>query len=209
MNKPAFSSQAALASAALAPALGQSKTAAWFRAAGIVLLGSAFVAVCSHIALPLWFTPVPLTLQPFSVLMLGLLLTPRMAAATLFAYLAEGAAGLPVFTPGLAFAVGFAHLFGPTGGYLLVYPVATFAVAALWRRSRRTFAMALACAAVGNLLILLGGAAWLAAFAHLSLRSALTLAVLPFLPGDALKVAAAAALASGWTRLRRRASEGA
>ena len=67
------------------------------RAAAIVIAGSAFVAVCAHVSLPLFFTPVPLTLQPFAVLMLGLLLSLRMAAATLAAYLAEGVLGLPVF----------------------------------------------------------------------------------------------------------------
>ena len=68
----------------------------------VMLAGSAFVAVCAHIALPLAFTPVPLTLQPFAVLLLGLLLRPRVAAATLTAYLLEGASGLPVFTPAAA-----------------------------------------------------------------------------------------------------------
>jgi biotin transport system substrate-specific component len=76
------------------------------RAAGIVLAGSVFVAVCAHIALPLYFTPVPLTLQPFAVLVLGLVLSPGLAAATLATYLAEGAAGLPVFAPGLVFSGG-------------------------------------------------------------------------------------------------------
>src|SRR5215831_3180817 len=95
----------------------------WLRSAGIVLVGSAFIAACAHIALPLYFTPVPLTLQPFAVLVLGLLLSPRLAAATLIAYLGEGALGLPVFSPGIAGSLGFAHLLGPTGGYLLSYPL--------------------------------------------------------------------------------------
>ena len=76
----------------------------WLRSTLIVLSGSALVAVCSHVALPLWFTPVPLTLQPFAVLLLGLVLAPRLAATTLFAYLTEGAVGLPVFAPGIAFS---------------------------------------------------------------------------------------------------------
>ena len=76
------------------------------RAVGIVLAGSAFVAVCAHVALPLWFTPVRFTLQPFAVLLLGLLLAPPLAAATLVAYLVEGAAGLPVFAPGPGFGAG-------------------------------------------------------------------------------------------------------
>ena len=72
----------------------------WMRTGGIVLTGSAFVAVCAHIALPLFFTPVPLSMAPFAVLLLGLALSPRLAAATLAAYLVEGALGLPVFAPG-------------------------------------------------------------------------------------------------------------
>jgi biotin transport system substrate-specific component len=203
VNKPSSTSQALLASSPLAPALGQSRVASLLRASMVVVLGTTFVAVCSHIALPLWFTPVPLTLQPFAVLVLGLLLSPRIAATTLFAYLAEGAAGLPVFAPGLAFTAGFAHLFGPTGGYLLDYPAAAFLVAALYRRSSSTYWSALFSAAAGDLLILAGGALWLAAFTHGSLRAALALAVLPFLAGDALKVAAAAAIASAGARLRR------
>ncbi|MGB6720674.1 MAG: biotin transporter BioY, partial [Terracidiphilus sp.] len=104
------------------------------RYAGVVLAGSALAAVCAHMAVPLFFTPVPLTVQPFAVLLLGLLLTPRMAAATLAAYLLEGAAGLPVFAPVPAVS-GLAHLFGPTGGYLLAYPAAAALVSLLWRRA--------------------------------------------------------------------------
>ncbi|HEV2486335.1 MAG TPA: biotin transporter BioY [Terracidiphilus sp.] len=179
--------------------------ATWMRAAGIVLAGSAFVAVCAHIALPLYFTPVPLTLQPFAVLLLGLLLSPRLASATLATYLAEGAAGLPVFTPGLVFSGGLAHLLGPTGGYLLAYPVAVALISFLWRRTSRSFAAAALSAAAGNLVILASGALWLAALTHASAQSVLTFAVVPFLPGDALKIAAAAALATGFQRFRRKA----
>ena len=79
----------------------------------IVLLGTLFVAICAHVSIPLWFTPVPLTLQPFAVLLLGLLLSPRWSAVTMVAYLVEGAAGLPVFSP--VGAPTLLHLFGPTG----------------------------------------------------------------------------------------------
>ena len=173
------------------------------RAIAVVLAGSAFVALCSHVSLPLWFTPVPLTLQPFAVLVLGLLLAPRLAVATLAAYLLEGAVGLPVFAPGLAFGVGLAHLFGPTGGYLISYPAAAALVAFSRQRLARGFAGALISAAAGNVLILLCGMAWLSAWTHGSVRSAFALAVLPFLPGDALKVIAAAAIARVLKRLRR------
>jgi biotin transport system substrate-specific component len=188
------------------PAAGVSLVApsTWLRGAGIALAASVFVAACAHLALPLYFTPVPLTLQPFAVLLLGLLLSPRLAAASLLAYLGEGAIGLPVFSPGQASAPGLAHLFGPTGGYLLVYPLAAMLISFLFRLRSRSFSWALASAAAGNLVILAGGALWLGALTHASLPLVLTQSFLPFLPGDALKVVAAAALATGWQRLRHR-----
>jgi len=177
--------------------------AVWLRTAGIVLAGSTLIAISAHIALPLYFTPVPLTLQPLAVLVLALLLSPRLAAATLVTYLAEGALGLPVFTPSPAIA-GLAHLFGPTGGYLLAYPLAAAVISFLWRRTGRGFAAAAISATAGNLIILASGALWLAALTHASVSAVLAMGVLPFLPGDALKIAAAAALATGFNRLRRR-----
>jgi biotin transport system substrate-specific component len=177
------------------------------RTTGIILAGSAFVAACAHIAVPLYFTPVPLTLQPFAVLLLGLLLSPRLAAGTLGAYLAEGAVGLPVFTPSPLMSGGLAHLFGPTGGYLLAYPFAGALVSYLWRRagreSARSFTAATLSAAAGDAVILASGALWIALLPHAS-QSVFTAAVLPFLPGDALKVILAAALATSFVRLRRR-----
>ncbi len=178
------------------------------RKAGIVLAGSALVAVCAHIALPLYFTPVPLTMQTLAVLLIGLLLSPRLAAATLVAYLVEGALGLPVFAPSVLGLGGLAHLIGPTGGYLLAYPVAAATTSFLWRRTAnwntgRGFFSAAFSATAGSLLILVLGALWLFVFSHASIHNVLTLAVLPFLPGDALKVVAAAALARGFVRLRR------
>jgi biotin transport system substrate-specific component len=183
-------------------AVASARTPAWLRNTGIVLAGSAFVAACAHISIPLYFTPVPLTIQPFAVLLLGLLLSPRLAATTLIAYLAEGAAGLPVFTPTPAMA-GLAHLFGPTGGYLLAYPLAAFLISTLRRRTGHSLAAGVFSAAAGDLAILCSGAIWLAIFTHAAAQSVVTLAVLPFLAGDALKIIAAAALATGFGRLRR------
>ena len=183
--------------------LSTAQPLAWLRNAGIVLCASAFVAVCAHIALPLYFTPVPLTLQPFAVLLIGLLLSPRLASASLVAYLAEGALGLPVFAPGPASAPGLAHLFGPTAGYLLAYPFAAVLISLLYRRSRRGFVPALAAASAGSLLILSVGALWLAILTHAAASIVLMESVIPFLPGDALKVIAAATLAAGWLRVRR------
>jgi biotin transport system substrate-specific component len=147
---------------------------------------------------------VPLSLAPFAVLILGLLLTPRLAASTLAAYLVEGAMGLPVFASTPLNPGGLAHLLGPTGGYLLAYPLSAFLISFLYRRIPRGFAAAALCAAAGDLVILASGALWLSILTHASVQSALTLAVIPFLPGDALKIVAAAALAFGFRRLRRR-----
>ena len=193
-----------------ATAASASATSSLIRQAGIVLAGSALVAVCAHIALPLYFTPVPLTLQTLAVLLLGLLLSPRLAAATLCAYLVEGALGLPVFAPSPLALSGIAHLFGPTGGYLLAYPLAAATASFLWHRTgwntRRGFTSVLLSAAAGSLPILALGALWLGVFSHASVQNVLSLAVLPFLPGDALKIVAAAGLAAGFMRLRRKTS---
>src|SRR5437879_11460869 len=92
----------------------------WAKQAALVVGASLFVALCAKVTVPLPFTPVPLTLQNFGVLVVGLVLGPRRAFAALALYLAEGAAGLPVFNP--AGPGGIAQLFGATGGYLLAYP---------------------------------------------------------------------------------------
>jgi biotin transport system substrate-specific component len=172
------------------------------RTAGIVLAGSALVAVCAHLSIPLYFTPVPLSLAPFAVLVIGLFLRPGLAAATLGAYLVEGAMGLPVFAPTPALP-GVLHLMGPTGGYLLSYPFAAALIAWLSRRTTRSFSSASLSAAVGSFVILACGAAWMAILTHATAQSIVTLAIVPFLPGDALKVVAAAALFAGWMRTRR------
>ena len=198
---PVSNKLSALLTPLAVPAIRQS---VWLRPTVIVLAGSALVALCAHVALPLYFTPVPLSLAPFAVLLLGLLLSPRLAAATLGAYLAEGAMGLPVFAPTPLNPGGLAHLLGPTAGYLLAYPLASALISFLWRRTNRGFPAALVSAAAGNLAILICGALWLAVLTHAPAQSVLALAVLPFLPGDALKIAAAAALAAGFQRLRRR-----
>ena len=172
------------------------------RGTGLVLAGSALVAVCAHVAIPLWFTPVPVTLQPFAVILLGLLLGPRLAAGTMLAYLAEGAAGLPVFTPhGLG---GVAQLLGPTGGYLLSYPLVAPVVSWLWRRGARSFSRGLVVAGAGSLVTLAMGAVWLGVLTHAVPMTVLNHAVLPFLPGDVLKICAAAGIAAGAARWQRR-----
>src|SRR3989442_12575248 len=96
------------------------------RRALAVVLGAAPVAAAAQIAIPLPGTPVPATLPPLAVLLVGGLLGAPLGAGSMLLYLAAGAAGLPVFTP---FGVpGLGRLLGPTGGYLLAYPLAAFAV---------------------------------------------------------------------------------
>lgn len=177
------------------------RQASWLRSAGIVFGGSLLLAVCSHIAVPLVFTPVPLTLQAFAVLLLGLQLSPRLAAATVFAYLIEGAAGLPVFAPSPL--AGIAHLLGPTGGYLLSYPIAAALTSFLWRRVGHGIMHAAFSAAAGSIAILTCGAAWLSVLTHAGTQTILSTAVLPFLPGDLLKITAAALVAAGLQRFHR------
>ncbi|MEX2155970.1 MAG: biotin transporter BioY [Gemmatimonadales bacterium] len=95
--------------------------------AGAVALGALLVAAAAQVAVPLPGTPVPMTLQPLAVLLVGGLLGARLGALSMILYLAMGIAGLPVFTPTVPL-VGVARLMGPTGGYLLAYPVAAFVV---------------------------------------------------------------------------------
>jgi biotin transport system substrate-specific component len=152
-----------------------------------VLAGVALVALAAQIAVPLPGTPVPITLQPLAVLIVGGLLGPTLGAASLALYLALGAAGLPVFTPyGLP---GIARLFGPTGGYLLSYPVAAFAVGKLasapWRYPRL-----IAATLAGIVLIHLGGLAQLIILTG-NAQGAVRLGTLPFLASDLGKVAVA------------------
>lgn len=170
--------------------------------AAAVVLGSLLVAVCAHIAVPLWFTPVPVTLQTFAVLLLGLVLSPGLAASALVLYLLEGMAGLPVLSP--VGPTGFLHILGPTGGYLLSYPAAAALTGWLCRRiGIGGFSACSLAAAAGSVVILAAGAAWFAIITHQSAATVLALSVTPFLPGDILKIAAAAGAAAGLRRFRR------
>ena len=152
------------------------------------LLGVAVVSIAAQIAIPLPGTPVPMTLQPLAVLVVAGLLGPRLGAGSLLMYLALGAAGLPIFTP--FGAPGVARLFGPTGGYLLAYPIAAYAVGRLAGDGRGWARVALAVL-VGLALIHLGGLAQLLIITH-SLHDAARLGTWPFLVGDLAKLAIAA-----------------
>ncbi len=167
--------------------LAPARSSLALRRSAAVALGAAAVAVAAQVSVPLLGTPVPLTLQPLAVLVVGGLLGPGLGASSLILYLALGAAGLPVFTP--FGAPGLARLLGPTGGYLLAYPVAAFAVGRLVGDGRRVGRVALAALA-GLLLIHLGGLAQLVLLTG-SARLAARLGTFPFLLGDLGKLAIA------------------
>jgi biotin transport system substrate-specific component len=171
----------------------------WSQKGAVVLAGTFFLAVCSHLSLPLPWSLVPLNLQPFGVVLLALLLGPTMGAATAAAYLLEGMAGLPVFSP--HGPGGIAQMLGPTGGYLMSYPLAAFIAGKLG--SARNFSRALPASIAADVLVLLSGAAWLALLSH-SWRAGFALGAAPFLAGDFLKCVAAAAIASAFFRWRWR-----
>ena len=173
----------------------------WTRSALLVVGFSLLTAAAAQVVVPLPFTPVPLTGQTFAVLLTGALLGPRLGALAMLAYLAEGAAGLPFFRGG---AGGVGHFSGATAGYLLAFPAAAYVTGALAERGwDRRFVTAAAAMALGSFVILACGWAWLALMFKGG-AEAFWLGVAPFLPGDVLKVAlAAAALPAGWALLRR------
>jgi biotin transport system substrate-specific component len=151
-----------------------------------IVLGAATVALAAQVAVPLPFTPVPMTLQPLAVLAVGGVLGARMGAAALVLYVALGALGLPVFTP--VGPPGAARLLGPTGGYLLSYPVAAALTGWIAAREfgRPSARVLLACAA-GMVVIHLGGSAQLAILTG-DVGAATRYGLVPFLTGDLLKI---------------------
>ncbi|HTV65242.1 MAG TPA: biotin transporter BioY [Bryocella sp.] len=162
------------------------------------LAATVVLALAAHVVFPLPFTPVPFTLVPLAVLGVGLAFGPIGGFLTLLAYLAEGACGLPVFSP--TGPGGIAQLFfGPTSGYLLAYPlVAAIAggfTRVLERRVSLFFSAAIACA-VAVTVLFVTGAGWFELFTHLPLRAVWIASVAPFLPGEAIKVLAAAGIYS-------------
>ncbi|ABX03804.1 MAG TPA: biotin transporter BioY [Herpetosiphon sp.] len=157
---------------------------------------SLFVALTAQIAIPLPWTPVPITGQTLGVLLTGAILGPRRGALAILLYLVEGLAGMPVFA---GMTSGLAKLLGPTGGYLLSWPLAAALVGWLAQRGwDRRIPTALAMFCFGNILIYAIGASWLNiykdTFGQISVMWA---GVYPFLPGDALKIVIAALVLPG------------
>ena len=157
------------------------------------LTATFLVAAAAHLAFPLPFTPVPFTLQPLAVLLVGLLLGPVDGGLAMLAYLAEGCAGLPVFSP--TGPGGVMQLLGPTGGYLLAYPVVAFVAGLGVRRASSripAYPAALSAGCVAVALLFIAGAGWLAHVTGLRGHALWIAAVLPFLPGEIAKVFIAA-----------------
>jgi len=171
---------------------------------GLVIAASALVGLCAHISLPLPFTPVPLTLQNFAVILIGMILGPTLGFSAMVLYLAEGALGMPVFTP--QGPAGIAHLLGPSAGYLFSYPLAAAAAGLaghLARRNRTRFAAGIVAAVAATVLIFTLGTSWLAYLLHLSAPASWHLAIEPFLFGEIAKIIAAAAIYSSTRRWLR------
>jgi biotin transport system substrate-specific component len=173
------------------------------RAVILAVLGSVFVAVCAQVQVPLW--PVPVTGQTFAVLVVGMAYGWRLGGATLLLYLAAGAVGLPVFAK---FAAGPGVLAGPTGGYIVGFVLAAALIGYLAQRGwdRNVWQTALAML-IGNVVIYIPGLIWLSMFyagpgaqfvantgATTAAGAAIAGGLTPFLLGDALKLALAAAL---------------
>jgi biotin transport system substrate-specific component len=167
------------------------------RQVALIVGGSLFVALCARIAIPLPFTPVPLTVQNFGVLLAGLLLGSRRGFAALALYLAEGALGMPVFSP--IGPGGIAQLLGPTGGFLLAYPLVAWLAGFVMERGRRSFARAAMGGLLGEVVLFTGGLAWLAILTH-SVAQAFRWGLYWFLFAEVIKVMMAAGIAVRWQR---------
>jgi len=175
------------------------KPAAAFYDAALIIGGSLFVGLSAQIAIPLPFSPVPVTGQTFAVLLVGALLGPGRGALSMLAYLLSGAAGLPVFALGQA---GPAVLIGPRGGYIVGFVAAACITGFLakkgWDRRIITTILAMIC---GNIAIYTFGLLWLCCLTGIN-KTVLVIGLYPFIVGDLLKISLAAILLpTGWKLL--------
>jgi len=191
----------------LAPANDASYSRA-IRAAWVVFL-TALTAAAAQISVPLPFTDVPFTFQPMIVLLGGLAVGPRLAFAAQVLYLIAGTTGLPVFAASPVLPPGALRLLGPTGGYLLSYPLAAFVTGYLAERGfARRYLTSVVAMAAGLLVVYLAGATWLGLFAQLGGKSvavgfvtALLTGVVPFIAADVAKLFLAAGIVPGLWKL--------
>jgi biotin transport system substrate-specific component len=195
----AFNGEDMLASATIADLLRPcEKRRAIFYDITLVIGGSLLIGLCAQVKILLPFSPVPITGQTFAVLMIGTLLGPWRGSLAVLAYITEGAVGLPVF----ALGGGFTILIGPTGGYLVGFVPAAYITGLLaqkgWDRRIVTTILAMV---LGNIVIYAFGLFWLCCLTGIN-RSVLSVGLYPFIVGDLLKIAlAAAVLPSGWKLL--------
>jgi biotin transport system substrate-specific component len=172
--------------------------------AALVVGASALMAICAHVSVPLVFSPVPITLQTFGVLLIALTLGSKRRFTALALYLIEGASGLPVFSP--AGPGGIAQLLGPTGGFLMAYPVVAFICGYIFERSapRKVFSgafgAAIFAALIAEIVLFSSGTLWLKFSTGVGFAKAASMAIAPFIPGEVLKIAAAAAIAPRFNR---------
>ena len=165
----------------------------------LALSFTVLIALCARISFPVPWSSVPITGQTFAILLTGALLGSRLGTATVIAYLAQGAMGLPVF----AYGGGVAYFTGPTAGFLLGFVPMAFVVGYLCEHGwdRRLWTAALAFIA-GSVVLYIFGLSWLARF--VAADSLLSAGFYPFIPGDLTKIALAAiALPSGWAVINR------
>jgi biotin transport system substrate-specific component len=171
-----------------------------------VLFFAALTAAAAQVSVPLPFTQVPFTFQPTVVLLSGLVLGPRLGAASQALYLAAGIAGLPVFAASVTLLPGAWRLLGPTGGYLMSYPLAAFVAGAMARRGfDRRYLTSVLAMALGLVVIYTCGTLWLAfsSFGRtaVGLQAAFAAGVAPFLIADVVKLLGAAGIVPGLWRL--------
>ena len=194
-----FALMAAPSSLTLVNALAARRveTARGVRIASVLFI-TVLTAAAAQISIPLPFTAVPLTLQPMVVLLGGLALGSRLGSASQILYLAAGIAGLPVFASSAVLPPGPLRLLGPTGGYLMAYPIAAFLTGYLAERGfdRRYITSVLAMLA-GLLVIYTAGVTWLGLFARSNdvapgISAAFFTGVYPFIVPDLIKLGVAA-----------------
>lgn len=183
---------------------GNEGAALWAKRVAAVVLGVAAMAVLAKVKVPMWPSPVPVTMQTFGVLLIGAGYGARLGVVTMAVYLAIGAAGYDVFTSSSARNAGLAYMAGGTGGYLFGYLLAVLALGAAarrgWDRNVWTIGAGMLAASV---LIYAPGLLWLRGFVE-SWSQTLAWGVTPFLIGDALKLALAALLVpAAWGLLGR------
>ena len=153
----------------------------------VIIAGVALITLCAKLSIPSW--PVPMTLHTLAVMAIAIATGPRLATATFLAYLAAGAAGLPVFTGTPERGIGLAYMVGPTGGYLLGYLAASWITGAL-AEGRKTLGRTMAMLA-GLSVTYVVGLAWLTAY--VPARELLALGFTPFILGDLINIAMVAA----------------